>query len=105
MSIRMMDMLFGILGPVITIAFLAGIVVCFSKGRRGYGWFGVVAFVLGATVWFPLFSCLRNADLARFSWVPFTVGTIPAVIVLAAASGPALPGSSWDEHTHARTGS
>lgn len=94
-----------LVGIVVTILFLAAIVVCALKGRRGAGWFGVITFVVGLSAWFPLYRFLRAEELTAWFWLWRILGMAAGIIVIVAAVRPARLGSWWQRRDEHRTGS
>lgn len=90
------------LGDAIAVAFLAAIPICFLKGRRNFGWLGVVAFLLGASVRFPLYQYLRGRDALDWFWVWWIIGSAFAIVVIGAALRPAKPNSWWSRRSDRR---
>jgi hypothetical protein len=91
------------IGLVVTLLYLAAIPVCFMKGRPGFGLFGVVTFVLGMVVGFPLFRHLRETSAEEWFWLWRIEGLVIGVVMIVAAARPAKPGSWWERRFRRET--
>jgi uncharacterized membrane protein YeaQ/YmgE (transglycosylase-associated protein family) len=99
-----MSEVYGLVEAVVGLLFLAAIPVCFLKGRRAMGWFGAVAYVVGAVVWFPLFRHFRAEGDDHWMWLVRVVGLVVALVVIAVALRPARKGSYWQRRDTGSSG-
>ncbi len=91
-----------LLGLLVAVGFLAAIPVCFLKGRRGFGWFGIVGFAVGLAINFPVFRFGREEGLDEWLWLWRGAGLLIAVIVIVAATQPGEPDSRWERRVRHR---
>lgn len=82
-----------------TISFLGtivAIVVCFTKGRAWFGWFGVFMTGAGIALWFEMFRMIRSTEISQL-WLVLFHGQGLAVLALLTviALQPAKDGSWW----------
>jgi hypothetical protein len=90
-----MEGFFDLIGNVVAVMFLAAIPICFLKGRPGIGWFGGLAFLVGALVTLPLYRSLRLGEMTDWFWWWRIAGITIGMFVIVVAARPARPGSWW----------
>lgn len=94
-----METIHEILNDLGLVAWLWAIPVCFLKGRRVVGWFGVLM-LLSSTV-LALYGgrYWRNGVIDDWWWALFVIqGWIVLALVATTALRPPIPGSWWTRH-------
>ena len=90
---------------VLVVVWLSAVAVCFLKGRKWFGIFGIAWLALSVPLWFQLVSLSRSGEIDDgWVWLSLLQGGLVLILLAIISIGPPASGSWWHRRHHTERG-